>query len=110
MNQVPHWLVCLFVYVELLDLSLAPDLPRVSAEGHNLLLGDDVGKVSLGTGKSHTLDGGCSLSGVLEVHTKVNTSCLAGCKDKRKENGYGGLREKKGMFVVMFLHLAGFLG
>ena len=66
-------------YVELLDLSLAADLARVSAEGDDLLLGDDVTEVGLGAGESHALDGGGSLSGVLEVNTEVNTSGHAGC-------------------------------
>ena len=75
----------LFVYVELLDLCLAADLARVSAEGDDLLLGDDVGEISLSAGESHTLDGSSSLSGVLEVHAEINTSGLAGCVFKKME-------------------------
>ena len=71
-------------YVELLDLSLAADLARVSAEGDDLLLGDDVTEVGLGAGEGHALDGGGSLSGVLEVDTEVNTSGHAGCLKKKK--------------------------
>lgn len=74
----------LFVYVELLDLSLAADLARVSAEGDDLLLRDDVGEVSLGASESHALDGSSSLSGVLEVHTEINTSCLASCSSSTR--------------------------
>ena len=71
----------LFVYVELLDLSLAADLARESAEGDDLLLRDDVGEVSLGSDESHALDSGGGLTGVLEVDTEINTSGLAGCKN-----------------------------
>ena len=87
-------------YVELLDLSLAADLARVSAEGDDLLLGDDVGEVSLGAGESHALDGGGSLSGVLEVHAEINTSGLAGCVLKKMK---GILLEALNKRVVMMV-------
>lgn len=63
----------------LLALGLATNITRVAGEGNDLLLLQDVVKVSLGADQWHLADGMYGFTRVLVAHTEVRPTSLAGC-------------------------------
>lgn len=63
---------------DLVGLGAATDTAVEAAEGHGLLVLDDVSEVALGLLEGHALDGHGGLAGVLEVDAEVGALGLAG--------------------------------